>query len=148
MITPELLSHWAERIGYFPVGGPAELAQELELGPLVVSSPELAEVETPPAGVRRLRLFEDVGPHRSFDRIEVVLAPPGLSLGALEARFGPGEPLGPLSTGSGPRRMFTVWGVGAPCTCTVFVSFGAPTEPTAESRTTEIMLRRNPAPAQ
>jgi len=146
MITADLLRRWADRLCLLARGGRTETAQQLELASPLVHHKDHALVEPPPAGAARMRIFDDLATHTTLDFVDLELAPPGLTLADLQAQLGPGEPSVRVSPWSAHKQWFKIEVAGAPCTCDVFASFKD--APTATSRTTELMLRRNPSPAR
>ncbi len=131
-ITPELLLRWAQ--GLCNTAN-ADRAAALAL---------LALPDPPPPDITRVKIDTD-DKTQQLRYVAIDIAPPGLSLGALRAVLGPDRDYVRFHAKAPFDQWFPIKVPGAPCTCDVFATF--PTKPSAESTSTQLMLRYGPSPA-
>jgi hypothetical protein len=139
----ESLHAMCEALCRYPGNDAAELAAALGLpGPVVDETRDVAALASPPAYARRIDLSRRKG---TISHLTIELTSTGLSLGALDRRFGPGVRR-PMDADGTYVFGYDVRVAGAPWECAMFASIGdVAVPPHAASVITELTLRRDRA---
>jgi hypothetical protein len=141
MITADVLSTWSRRL-CSALGGAADIAHSLGLTGSLTEHGDYWDL-TPPPGATRVMLVKAATDHgiEGIDHIDIKLAEPS-PRGALDTRFGSGQPLTRVHPGRPYKIAYHVTVPGAPYTCEVIAAFtDEPTTPATLAH--GVILRRD-----